>query len=107
MDDEAVVEKRLVEVAEVEVELEAVKFCKVVEPITNRSPEPLMVVVAEVPILKELPVKTLANKLVEVAEVEVDLVMLLKMLAPVQVKASVASTENDPEAMLMPLPPVA
>ena len=48
---EAVVEKKLVVVAEVEVELTAVKFCSVVEPTTNRSPEELMVEVAEPPIL--------------------------------------------------------
>ena len=66
------VEKKLVEVALVEVEFEAVKFCKVEEPLTGRSPDELMVVVAEPPILKELPVKRLAKELVEVAEVVVD-----------------------------------
>ena len=35
---EAVVEKKLVEVAEVEVELMAVKFCKVVEAVVCRAP---------------------------------------------------------------------
>lgn len=41
--------KRLVEVALVVVEFVAVKFWRVVEPTTNRSPWPLMVVVAERP----------------------------------------------------------
>ena len=49
--EEAVVEKKLVVVAEVPVALVKVKFCKVVEPTTRRSPEVLMVVVAEPPIL--------------------------------------------------------
>ena len=49
--DEAVVEKRLVVVAEVPVAFWKVKFCKVVEPITNKSPDEFMVEVAEPPIL--------------------------------------------------------
>jgi len=38
-------------VAEVPVALTKVKFCKVEEPMTRRSPDELMVVVAEPPIL--------------------------------------------------------
>ena len=68
------VEKKLVVVAEVEVELTAVKFWRVVEPMTRRSPEELMVVVAVPPILKELPVKMLEKRLVEVALVAMRLV---------------------------------
>ena len=75
----AVVLKRLVVVALVPVALTKVKFCKVVEPITKRSPEELIVVVAVPPTLRELAVKMPENKLVEVAWVEVLLVMLLKM----------------------------
>ncbi len=59
-------------VAAVPVAFTKVKFWRVVEPMTNKSPEELMVVVAEPPILKELPVKRLAKELVEVAEVVVD-----------------------------------
>ena len=70
----ALVEKKLVVVAEVEVELTAVKFWRVVEPMTRRSPEELMVVVAVPPILKELPVKMLEKRLVEVALVAMRLV---------------------------------
>ena len=66
---EAVVANEFVVVALVPVAFTKVKFCKVVEPTTNKSPEVLMVVVAEPPILKELPVKRLAKELVEVAEV--------------------------------------
>src|SRR3989338_11110706 len=69
--DEATVEKKLVVVAEVPVALIKVRFWRVVEPTTRRSPEELMVVVAVPPILKELPVKRLAKELVEVAEVVV------------------------------------
>ncbi len=43
--------KKLVVVAEVPVALIKVRFCKVVEPTTNRSPDELMVEVAEPPIL--------------------------------------------------------
>ena len=64
---------REVVVAEVPVAFTKVKFCKVEEPMTRRSPEELMVVVAKPPILKELPVKRLAKELVEVAEVVVEL----------------------------------
>ena len=48
---EAVVEKREVEVALELVELTAVKFWRVVEPTTSKSPAVLMVVVAVPPIL--------------------------------------------------------
>ena len=82
---EAVVLKKEVVVALVPVALRKVKFCKVVEPTTKRSPELLMVVVAEPPILKELAVSWPAKKEVEVASVEVERVMELKMWAPVQV----------------------
>ena len=70
----------------VEVEFEAVKFCKVEEPMTRRSPDELMVVVAEPPILKELPVNKLAKELVEVAEVVVE---RLAMKPPVKVEEAV------------------
>ena len=83
---EAVVEKKLVVVAEVPVAFAKVKFCKVEEPMTRRSPEVLMVVVAEPPILKELPVKRLAKELVEVAEVVVD---WLARKPPVKVEEAV------------------
>ena len=76
----------MVEVAEVEVEFEAVKFCKVVEPTTSKSPEVLMVEVAEPPILKELPVKRLAKELVEVAEV---VVLWFAMKPPAKVEEAV------------------
>ena len=75
----AVVEKRLVVVAEVPVALRKVKCWRVVEPTTSRSPEELMVEVAEPPMESKLPVKRLAKELVEVAEVVVERVMLLKM----------------------------
>ena len=73
-------------VALVPVALTKVKFCKVEEPMTRRSPEVLMVVVAEPPILKELPVKRLAKELVEVAEVVVE---RLAMKPPVKVLEAV------------------
>ena len=75
----AVVEKRFVVVALVVVEFMAVKFWRVVEPITNRSPEELMVVLAVPPTLSSLPARMPEKKLVEVAAVVVDRVMLLKM----------------------------
>ena len=53
---EAVVAKRLVVVALEPVALTKVKFCRVVEPTTNRSPAELMVLVAVPPIAKLLPV---------------------------------------------------
>src|SRR3989338_645099 len=77
---------REVVVAEVPVAFTKVKFCKVVEPTTRRSPDELMVVVAEPPILKELPVKRLAKELVEVAEVVVD---WFAMEPPVKVEEAV------------------
>ncbi len=73
-------------VAAVPVALTKVKFCKVVEPTTNKSPEVLMVVVAEPPILRELPVKRLAKELVEVAEV---VVLWFAMKPPVKVEEAV------------------
>ena len=85
--EEAVVLKKLVVVAEVPVALTKVKFWRVEEPTTRRSPEELMVEVAEPPMESELPVNRLAKELVEVAEVVVERVMLLKILAPVQVFA--------------------
>ncbi len=48
---EAVVAKRLVVVAAVEVERVEVNLCRVVEPTTRRSPEELMVEVAVPPML--------------------------------------------------------
>ena len=65
------VEKRLVEVLCVVVELTPVKFCKVEEPETRRSPEVLIEVVALPPTLSSLALKILAKRLVEVAEVVV------------------------------------
>ena len=73
-------------VALVPVALVKVKFCKVEEPMTRRSPDELMVLVAEPPILKELPVNKLANELVEVAEVVVE---RLAMKPPVKVEEAV------------------
>src|SRR3990167_3279537 len=73
-------------VALVPVAFTKVKFCKVEEPMTRRSPEELMVVVAVPPILKELPVKRLAKELVEVAEVVVD---WLARKPPVKVEEAV------------------
>lgn len=61
------------------------KFCKVVEPETKRSPAELIEVVLVRPTLREPEVRMVLQRLVEVAWVEVDLVMLLKMWAPVQV----------------------
>ena len=92
LEELAVVLKRLVVVAEVVVDCRAVKFCKVVLPITKRSPEELMVEVAEPPMERVLPVREDEKKLVEVAWVEVLLVMLLKMWAPVQVGEKAWST---------------
>ena len=82
----AVVAKRLVVVALDEVELIEVKFCRVVEPETKRSPEELMVVVAVPPILRELPVICPPKKEVEVASVVVD---LLARKPPVKVEEAV------------------
>ena len=90
--EEAVVEKKLVVVALVEVDCRAVKFWRVVEPTTNRSPDELMVEVAEPPILKLLPVSCPPKREVEVAEVVVERVMLSKMWAPVQVGEKAWST---------------
>ena len=73
-------------VALVPVALVKVKFCKVEEPTTNRSPDELMVEVAEPPILKELAVNRLAKELVEVAEV---VVLWLAMKPPVKVLEAV------------------
>jgi hypothetical protein len=78
-DEEAVVLKKLVVVALVPVAFTKVKFCKVVEPTTNKSPEELMVLVAEPPTLKVLAVKRLEKRLVVVALVVVERVMLLKI----------------------------
>lgn len=64
---EAVVEKKLVVVALVPVARLKVKFCSVEEPVTKRSPELLIVVVAVAPIESELPAKMPAKELVEVA----------------------------------------
>jgi len=56
------------------------------------KPVPVMVVVAVPPMRRELPVNRLAKELVEVAEVVVERVMLLKMWAPVQVGEKAWST---------------
>ena len=84
---EAVVEKKLVVVAAVVVDLLAVKFCKVEEPVRRRlervaRPEELII----------LANKLVLKKLVEVAAVVVERVMLLKMWAPVQVGEKLWST---------------
>ena len=105
--EEAVVAKKLVVVASVPVALTKVKFCRVVEPTTRRSPVELIVVVAVPPMESELPWMRLAKREVEVACVVVERVMSLKMCVPVQVKLSDSSTENAPEEMFIPLPSVA
>ena len=93
---------REVVVAEVPVALTKVKFCKVEEPMTRRSPEVLMVVVAEPPILKELPVNKLANELVEVAEVVVE---RLAMKPPVKVEEAVErNPSRKPKVVEVELP---
>ena len=69
----AVVAKKLVVVALVPVAFLKVKFWRVVEPTTKRSPLVLMVLVAEPPMESALPVKRFEKKLVEVAEVVVAL----------------------------------
>ena len=56
-----------------------------VEPTTSRSPDELMVEVAVWPTRKVLAFKAEEKREVVVAWVEVLLVMLLKMCAPVQV----------------------
>ena len=84
-----------------------VKFCRVVEPTTKRSPVELMVEVAEPPMRSWLPVICPPKSEVEVAWVVVERVMLLKMWAPVQVKESDSSMEKAPEEIEMPLPPEA
>lgn len=61
------VEKKFEVVALVEVELVAVNLWRVVEPTTKRSPEELMVEVADPPIERELPVREDEKKLEEVA----------------------------------------
>ena len=66
------VEKKLVVVALVVVLWVAVNLWRVVEPTTNKSPDELIVEVAEPPMLKLLPVKRFEKKLVEVAEVVVE-----------------------------------
>lgn len=75
----------MVVVALVPVAFLKVKFWRVVEPTTRRSPVELIVEVAVPPILNSLPVKRLAKELVEVALVEVLRVMESKIWAPVQV----------------------
>ena len=79
LDDEAVVEKKFVVVAEVEVEVRAVKFWRVVEPTTRRSPDELMVEVALPPTERTLAVRVPAKRSVEVAAVVVERVMRSKM----------------------------
>ena len=59
--EEAVVEKKLVVVAEVPVAFLKVKFWRVEEPETNKSPEELIVVEAVPPTERVEPVKTLAK----------------------------------------------
>ena len=92
----------MVEVELVEVELTRVVFCKVVEPITNRSPEELMVVVAVCPILSELAVTCPPKREVEVASVEVERVMLSKMLAPEKVLLLARRVEEAVESRAQP-----
>ena len=90
--EEAVVLKKLVEVALVPVAVLKVNFCRVLEPMTKRSPLELMVVEALPPMLKVFPVKEEEKREVEVAEVEVLLVIELKMWPPVQVGLKAWST---------------
>ena len=75
MVEDAVVEKRVVVVAFVEVELSAVKFWRVVEPETNIEPKfsksAPVVVVAEPPNTTAVaPAGEMARPLVEVAHLE-------------------------------------
>jgi len=93
LEELAVVLKRLVVVAEVVVDCRAVKFCKVVLPITKRSPEELMVEVAEPPMFKVLPVKLDEKRLVEVAEVVVELPAMFK--SPVKVEEALVKIMDD------------
>ena len=83
---EAVVAKRFVVVAREPVALTKVKFWRVVEPTTRRSPDEFMVVVAVPPILSWLPLRALAKKLVDVALV---VVPALAMNPPVNVDDAV------------------
>jgi len=76
---EALVEKKFVVVALVPVAVVKVKDWRVEEPVTKRSPDELMLVVAEPPMFRELAKRELEKKAVEVAEVVVDLVMELKI----------------------------
>ena len=69
---EAVVVKREVEVALVPVALVKVKFWRVVEPETRRSPDVLMEVVAEPPTLNSLALNLPPKKAVEVPAVPVN-----------------------------------
>ncbi len=74
---EAVVAAKLVEVALVEVEFKAVKFCKVLEPLTRRLakvPRPVEVRLPPLAVLKKRLVEeaVVAKKEVEVALVEVE-----------------------------------
>ncbi len=62
------------------------QFWRVVEPITRRSPDELIVVVAEPPTRRELAVKTEVKKLVEVAEV---VVLWSALKPPVKVEEAV------------------
>lgn len=89
--EDAVVAKELVVVALVPVAVVKLNRCRVVEPETRRSPEVLIEVEAVLPIARVLALRALPKRLVVVAEVEVLLVMLLKMFAPVKVLASLKS----------------
>ena len=112
LEEEAVVLKKLVVVA-----LVPENFCKVVEPITSKSPEVLMVEVAKPPIAKELPEKTEAKRLVVVALVEVELAARKEPVESMRnssVPASLVKLKNLPVKLLveealmrMPVVPVA
>ena len=65
------------------------KFWRVVEPDTRRSPEELMEVVAVRPTRRDPAERIVLQRLVDVAAVDVLLVMLLKMCAPVQLGENV------------------
>ena len=89
----AVVEKKLVVVAEVPVALTKVKFWRVVEPETKRSPEVLMVEVAVWPILNSLAESLAPKRLVEVPEVPVKVEREVSPLSTESVPVKLAALE--------------
>ena len=109
----AIVAKSVVEVALVVVEFNPVKFCKVVEPKTSRLanvPRPLDVRLPPMPVVKKRLVvdAVVENRLVVVADVVVDLVMLLKIFAPEKVLLSERRVEEAaPEEVSTQMRPLA